>query len=842
MSADQQAPERQLSLAVFNEMFADFLNGAISLAQLRQSLVDVIDGDPDALPEVRQLVDAAMYDGRLPEQTWENLVAEIDHLVSEDTPTEWSEDTKTTPESDEAIVKPPVLVETVDTQEPASAAKARSSAPQAPAESLAQTETTQPMPDTTELPPGTVLEDRYVLVSRSENGSMGTVYKALDRQQKEAGAVDPWVAIKLITAEFGKHTAAIDTLRNEAEIGCRLNHPNIARSHALHEGGEHLFISMEWLHGESLSELLDRKRPNTLPRDQALNIIEGLASGLAYAHRQGIVHADIKPANVFMTQTGEVKLLDFGIARANDGMPLTGGLVAKTPAYASCEVLEGDNPNFQDDLFSLASVAYRVLTGQRPFGSANALEAESEQREPVPVPGLSPQQWRALSTALAWRREQRSADVQSFLTEFFGEEEIVLASPEPVTATPPAAAAEPARCEPPAGSATPDVPAAESEMKAAPAPQPAASEAGDAAEPMAEVFEDDEKSRAAWLRPALAAGVVGVAVVGGWMMFGGDQAQVPATVSDARLEVAEETAAESPAPVTKTAESLVEEAAAVATVAATSPEPARALPEPAPEPQGPQIAAAAKEQAQAPVAEPEPAAEPADEAPDNGAGGAAVAAAALTATSVTEAAAETAKVADTSADEPAAAETVAEESPKADAPAEQTAAADTAPPASEPEAVEADTVSAPAEAMLASTMSLAMVSPDSTQRAAGVKQDNAPLPEPVAAPEPDAYGPPPELAPPKIEEVLMSTLKFKRFVEPKFPRRARDEGVQGWVDVRFLVTAEGRTAEIEVLDSQPGGTFDEAAVAAVERWRFKQRRIDGEAVPSRTGIRLRFDQ
>jgi TonB family protein len=707
------------------------------------------------------------------------------------------------------------------------------------------------MPDTTELPPGTVLEDRYVLVSRSKNGSMGTVYKALDRQQKEAGAVDPWVAIKLITAEFGKHTAAIDTLRNEAEIGCRLNHPNIARSHALHEGGEHLFISMEWLDGESLSELLDRKRPHTLPRDQALNIIESLASALAYAHTQGIVHADIKPANVFMTQTGEVKLLDFGIARANDGMPLTGGLVAKTPAYASCEVLEGDNPNFQDDLFSLASVAYRVLTGQRPFGSANALEAESEQREPVPVPGLSPQQWRALSTALAWRREQRSADVQSFLTEFFGEEEIVLASPEPVTATPPAAAAEPARFEPPAGSATPDVPAAEPEMKAARAPQPAASEAGEAAEPMAEVFEDDEKSRAGWLRPALAAGwlrpalaagVVGVAVAGGWMLFGGDQAQVPATVSDARLEVAEETAAQSPTPVTKTPESLVEEAAAVATVAATSPEPARAPPEPAPEPQRPQIAAAAKERAQAPVAKPEPAAEPADEAPDNGAGAPAVGAAALAATSVKETAAETAKIADTSADELAAAETVAENSPKADAPAEQAAAADTAPPASEPEAVEADTVSAPAEAMLASTMSLAMVSPDGTQRAAGVKQDTGPLPEPVAAPEPDAYGPPPELAPPKIEEVLMSTLKFKRFVEPEFPRRARDEGVQGWVDVRFLVTAEGKTAEIEVLDSQPGGTFDEAAVAAVERWRFKQRRVDGEAVPSRTGIRLRFDQ
>ena len=194
------------------------------------------------------------------------------------------------------------------------------------------------------------------------------------------------------------------------------------------------------------------------------------------------------------------------------------------------------------------------------------------------------------------------------------------------------------------------------------------------------------------------------------------------------------------------------------------------------------------------------------------------------------------EAADTAVDE-----TVATESPQAAPPEERAAAGEPDAPAGESETAEADTVSAPAQAMLASTMALAMVSPDTAQREAESERDTVPLPEPVVAPEPDAYGPPPELAPPTVERVLLSTLKFKRFVEPKFPRRALDQGLEGWVDVRFLVTAEGETAEIEVLDAEPGGAFDEAAVDAVERWRFKPRRVDGEPVPSRTQIRLRFE-
>jgi len=926
MSAEEQAPERQLTLAEFEEMFADFLNGAVSLAQLRQCLVDVIDSDPDALPAVQEQIDAAMYAGRLPEQTWENLVAEIDHLVSENTPTEWSEDTTITPESDEApllepsdegpvlfdeeIVEPPVLVESVESSPTPKPAVVK---PQAPAESVAQTETTHPMPDTTELPPGTVLEDRYVLVSRTEHGSMGTVYKALDRQQKEAGADDPWVAIKLITAEFGKHTAAVDTLRNEAEIGCSLNHPNIARSLALHEDGEHLFISMEWLDGESLSQLLDRKRPHTLPRDQALSIIEGLANGLAHAHAQGIVHADIKPANVFMTQTGEVKLLDFGIARASDAMPLTGGLVARTPAYASCEVLEGDNPSFQDDLFSLAAVAYRVLTGQRPFGSATALEAENEDREPVPVPGLSPQQWRALSSALAWRREQRSADVQSFVTEFFGEEEIVLSSPEPVPASPPPPAAEPPRVESQAGPAAVDGPITEPAVDAVPAPT---LDTDDAIATSTDPFGDDEKTGAGWLRPALAAGILGVAVAAGWAMFGGVETRAPSTAAN-RLEVAGApseadrgdvvAAAEVSTQEATTSEPSTRETPASAAQASISSGPAgeelmmfmpgsgipmasdQADEEPGQDTgatesgeTGAELAAAAEAGGKAnqpvvaaaavtdpePVSERRPATREQDPAPaarseervarvagsvadDNGGSTPDVAAAALATTAAvttstaaaageapaaTRSATDRPKPADRSVDEAAP-----EQARAAESATQRAAVSETTTPGGEAEAVEADTVSAPVEATLASTMSMAMVSPDATRREAEPEQDTVPLPEPVKAPEPDAYGPPPELAPPRIEKVLMSTLKFNRFVEPKFPRRARDKGLTGWVDLRFLVTAEGETADIEVLDAQPGGAFDEAAVAAVERWRFKPRRVDGEAVPSRTQIRLRFE-
>ncbi len=551
MSSEKQALEQVVTLAEFEEVFADFLGGNVSLAQMRQCLLDVITSDADALPKVQAQIDAAMYSGRLPEQTWENLIAEIDHLVSENTPTEWSDDAEIIADEDEEplltfgndgpmlfdeeLVEPPVLVEpvlvvaaetpdqTLAQQEPVAAhAPSPPKLPpqEEPLEVSAGTESTQPMPAETkhDLPPGTVLEDRFVLVSRIESGSMGTVYKALDQQRKDAGAEDPWVAIKLITADFSTHSAAADALKNEAKIGCQLQHPNIVCTHALHEDGEHIFISMEWLDGESLSQLLDRKRPHTIPREQALNIIEQLALGLAHAHAQGVVHADIKPGNVYITQTGGIKLLDFGIARHDDDMPAANGLLARTPAYASCEVLEGGDTVSQDDLFSLAAVAYRVLAGKRPFGSANALEAESEQREPVPVPGLAPQQWRALRAALAWRREDRSADVQSFITEFFGEEEIVLATPEP----PVVSQVQPA-------TPVPEATAPEPEVVINEVPKPAVipatvNTAESAAESLdLDTLDDDEASGRGWLRPAIAATVVGLAIGAGFLFFGGEQ-------------------------------------------------------------------------------------------------------------------------------------------------------------------------------------------------------------------------------------------------------------------------------------------------------------------------------
>ena len=176
-------------------------------------------------------------------------------------------------------------------------------------------------------------------------------------------------------------------------------------------------------------------------------------------------------------------------------MPLAGGLVAKTPAYASCEVLEGDNPNSQDDLFSLAAVAYRVLTGQRPVRQrqrAGRRKARNASRYPC-------RDYRPSSGARSARRwpggaNKRSADVQSFLTEFFGEEEIVLASPEPASARPLPLAAEAQATQPsPARPTGPETQV--TERAAAAEPESATREATENVEPVAEALEDDDKSR-----------------------------------------------------------------------------------------------------------------------------------------------------------------------------------------------------------------------------------------------------------------------------------------------------------------------------------------------------------
>jgi len=277
-----------------------------------------------------------------------------------------------------------------------------------------------------EIGPGTVLNNRFVLEETIGGGGMGVVYRARDLRREEAQDREPHVACKVLGEAFKGHPDALTALQREAKKAQRLAHPNIVTVYDFDRDGETVYMTMELLDGEPLDNVMQRTRPNGLPLREALPIFKGMVEGLAYAHEQDIVHADVKPSNVFVNDRGAVKLLDFGIARAakRPGQERTqttvfdpGALSALTPAYASCEMIEGHSPDPRDDVYGLACIAYELLAGRHPFNRLPATQARDGKLCPTPIKGLKKRQQRALSHALAFDRERRTPNVRQFLTE-----------------------------------------------------------------------------------------------------------------------------------------------------------------------------------------------------------------------------------------------------------------------------------------------------------------------------------------------------------------------------------------------------------------------------------------
>ncbi|MFS2130103.1 protein kinase [Telluria sp. Tellsp131] len=272
---------------------------------------------------------------------------------------------------------------------------------------------------------GDTLNGRFVLEECVGFGGMGTVYKALDLRKLEASDRHPYIAIKVLNVQFQGHPKSLIALQREARKAQTLAHPNIVAVYDFDRDGPMVYITMEYLQGKSLSQMLRAPDFHVLPFDEAMKIVSGMGRALAYAHERGFVHCDFKPANVILTETGGVKVIDFGIARvfqkAEEDSDVTvfdpGSLGALTPAYASPEMLENREPDPRDDIYALGCITYELLTGRHPFNRLSALQARDAGLRPQRPPGLGHRQWRALRNALALRRELRTPTVNGFLKE-----------------------------------------------------------------------------------------------------------------------------------------------------------------------------------------------------------------------------------------------------------------------------------------------------------------------------------------------------------------------------------------------------------------------------------------
>ena len=278
------------------------------------------------------------------------------------------------------------------------------------------------------LQPGSIIKQRFVLDTLIGKGGMGLVFSAIDRRKEEAKDPNPRVALKVLNADFQRHPQSFMALQREARKAQTLAHPNVVTVFDFDRDGDAVYMTMELLTGRPLETIVREARGKGIGRQVALPIIRGIAEGLAYAHRKGIVHSDLKPGNVFIAEDGTPKILDFGIARAVPSMNAeenqdvfdAGSLGAYTEAYATDEMVDGVDPHPADDMYALGIIGYELLTGFHPYQRHSAPNARKMGIKPPPLKGLKLREQRALERCLSLDRKQRPKDAGEFLKMFRG--------------------------------------------------------------------------------------------------------------------------------------------------------------------------------------------------------------------------------------------------------------------------------------------------------------------------------------------------------------------------------------------------------------------------------------
>jgi serine/threonine protein kinase len=219
---------------------------------------------------------------------------------------------------------------------------------------------------------------KYRIVEKVGRGGMGTVYRAVDE------SLERDVAIKILNSEITE-PEVIKRFRAEALTLARLNHPGIAVVYELYQENGDLFMVMEFVRGQTFQQLSERA--GQLPLEQVIALGAQALDALAYAHRLGIVHRDLKPSNLMLSETGVVKIMDFGIARIVGSEHLTGdGSMMGTPAYMSPEQVRGSEVDGRADLYAIAVVLYRLLAARLPFEADTAIAFAQKQLNDPPTP------------------------------------------------------------------------------------------------------------------------------------------------------------------------------------------------------------------------------------------------------------------------------------------------------------------------------------------------------------------------------------------------------------------------------------------------------------------------
>jgi serine/threonine protein kinase len=265
--------------------------------------------------------------------------------------------------------------------------------------------------------PGVRLNNRYTLTRELGRGAMGIVYLAHD------GQLDVDVAVKVLPPELDQDPRSVKRLKNEAKLSMSLAHDNIVRLHNFEETDSLRYLIMEYVDGPDLLHVLADRDDERIPINEFLPLADAICAGVAYAHTKNIVHSDLKPSNIMLTTTGEVKVADFGIAQiVKETMTrVTNVETSGTLLYMAPELHEGHRARPPSDQYALGCTFYELLTGEPPFARGN-VTFQHLSREPDPIDGVPDHVNTAILKALAKKPEDRWESVEEFAKALRGED------------------------------------------------------------------------------------------------------------------------------------------------------------------------------------------------------------------------------------------------------------------------------------------------------------------------------------------------------------------------------------------------------------------------------------
>jgi serine/threonine-protein kinase len=282
-------------------------------------------------------------------------------------------------------------------------------------------ETSPPKTETFETPlkeitRGSTLSGRYEIIEELGKGGMGRVYRVVDKKINEE------VALKLLAPEIASSKKTIERFKNELKFARKISHKNVCRMYDFNEEEETPYITMEYVPGEDLKSVI--RMTGQLSVGRAISITKQICQGLAEAHQLGIIHRDLKSSNIMIDKRGNVRIMDFGVARSLEAKGTTGAkIMIGTPEYMSPEQVEGKEADQRSDIYSLGIILYEMLSGRLPFEGDTSLSIALKHKTEIPPnprkfnAQLPEELSRMILRCMEKEREKRYQNIEELLSE-----------------------------------------------------------------------------------------------------------------------------------------------------------------------------------------------------------------------------------------------------------------------------------------------------------------------------------------------------------------------------------------------------------------------------------------